>query len=116
MPTRQQDLQEKRIESILGDPEEIDFDEARDIYYQYLKENLDLPCEVTGIEDFSWEEIYDLYSIGRSVIALTSIHSICCHQRDLSISVLHRYVHRCFYMQKQDGTSILHLAEQVHRR
>lgn len=53
-----QDLQEKRIESILGDPEEMDFDEARDTYYQYLKENLDLPCEVTGIEDFGWEEFY----------------------------------------------------------
>jgi hypothetical protein len=56
----QQDLQEKRIESIVGDPEDIDFDEAREIYYQYLKENLDLPCEVTGIEDFEWEEFYVL--------------------------------------------------------
>ena len=55
-----QDPQEKRIESIVGDPEEIDFDEARDVYYQYLKENLDLPCEVTGIEDFEWEEFYVL--------------------------------------------------------
>ena len=53
-----QDLQEKRIESIVGNPEEVDFDEARNIYYQYLTENLDLPCEVTGIEDFGWEEFY----------------------------------------------------------
>ena len=53
-----QDLQEKRIESILGNDEEIDFDEARNIFYQHLKENLDLPCEVTGIEDFGWEEFY----------------------------------------------------------
>ena len=30
----EQDPQKKRIESIVGDPEEIDFDEARDIYCQ----------------------------------------------------------------------------------
>lgn len=53
-----QNLQEKRIESIVGNPEEVDFDEARTIYYQYLTENLDLPCEVTGMEDFGWEEFY----------------------------------------------------------
>ena len=53
-----QDLQDKRIESILGNYEEMDFDEVRNRLYQHLKENLNLPCEVTGIEDFRWEERY----------------------------------------------------------
>lgn len=52
------DAQEKRIDAILGDIENINFDEATDIFYEYLKTNLSLPCEVTGIEDFRWEEIY----------------------------------------------------------
>jgi hypothetical protein len=36
-----QDLQEKRIESILGNDEEMDFDESQNIFFQHLKENLD---------------------------------------------------------------------------
>jgi hypothetical protein len=47
----------KRIAEILG-KEALDFDEAVDVFYDYLKANLLLPCEVTGIEDFRWEEIY----------------------------------------------------------
>ena len=45
MNKMKQDLQEKRIESILDNDEEIGFDEALNIFYQHLKENLDLPCE-----------------------------------------------------------------------
>ncbi len=52
------DAQDKRIAAILGEIEDLTFDETIDIYYEYLKTNLSLPCEVTGIEDFRWEEFY----------------------------------------------------------
>ena len=52
------DAQDKRILAVIGDYENVEFDEARSLYYQHLKTTLILPCEVTGIEDFSWEEIY----------------------------------------------------------
>jgi len=52
------DAQDKRIAAILGENEDLDFDETIDIFYEYLKTNLSLPCEVTGIEDFRWEELY----------------------------------------------------------
>lgn len=52
------DAQDKRIMEIVGDPVEADFDESIDAFYKYLKANLSFPCEVTGIEDFEWEEYY----------------------------------------------------------
>ena len=52
------DPQDERIEKILGDTEEIDFDDGVDTFFEYLQSHLSLPCEVTGIEDFDWEEIY----------------------------------------------------------
>ena len=50
--------QDKRIAAILGEDEDIDFNKGIKIFYEYLKSNLQLPCKVTGIEDFRWEEIY----------------------------------------------------------
>ena len=52
------DKQDERIEAILGNFEDMEFDETIHIFYQHLKTNLLLPCEVTGIEDFKWEEFY----------------------------------------------------------
>ena len=52
------DNQDERIKAILGDFEDLDFDETVHIFYQHLNANLILPCEVTGIEDFRWEEFY----------------------------------------------------------
>ena len=52
------DAQDKRIVSILQEHEDLDFNEAVKVFYEYLMSNLSLPCEVTGIEDFRWEEIY----------------------------------------------------------
>ncbi|MFC1603586.1 hypothetical protein ACFL5F_01040 [Planctomycetota bacterium] len=52
------DAQDKRITSILQEHKDLDFDEAVKVFYEYLMSNLSLPCEVTGIEDFRWEEIY----------------------------------------------------------
>lgn len=58
-----EDAQEIRWEKILGDTwmENTDDDsqeELLDVYFKYLKANLQLPCEVTGMEDFNWEEPY----------------------------------------------------------
>jgi hypothetical protein len=49
----------ERVQSVLGD-RELDFDEAVDVLLEHLRANLKLPCEVTGIEDFRWEEPYVL--------------------------------------------------------
>ncbi|HUO08519.1 MAG TPA: hypothetical protein VM008_09495 [Phycisphaerae bacterium] len=46
----------ERIEAIVGEVE--DFMEARDAFFAHLKSLLKLPCEVTGGEDFNWEEGY----------------------------------------------------------
>jgi len=52
--------QDKRIAAILGENEDLDFDEAVEVFCEYLKSHLLLPCIVTGIEDFRWEEVYIL--------------------------------------------------------
>jgi hypothetical protein len=52
------DKQMQRIEAILGDAEEGTFDDALARLFKHLKVNLQLPCEVTGTEDFRWEEPY----------------------------------------------------------
>ena len=49
---------EKRRAAILGNIEDRTFDQIIDVFFEYLKTNLTLPCEVTGMEDFRWEEIY----------------------------------------------------------
>ena len=51
------DAYDQRIAAILGE-KDLDFDEGVDIFYEYLKTNLLLPCEVTVVEDFRWEEFY----------------------------------------------------------
>ena len=53
------DDQEKRIASIFGTDEVPEVrDETLKIYLNYIKDNIDTTCEVTGIEDFEWEEYY----------------------------------------------------------
>lgn len=52
------DAQESRIRTILGNAEDLDFDGAVGVFFDHLQRSLDLPCEVTGIEDFRWEEFY----------------------------------------------------------
>lgn len=54
------DEQMKRWEAILGDTAEGTQEEALEVFFEYLKATLQLPCEVTGIEDFRWEEPYVL--------------------------------------------------------
>ena len=57
--TRQQ---EKRIAAIFGKPEIPKVtEETLAIYFDHLKQHLELPCRLTGIEDmgcFAWEERY----------------------------------------------------------
>lgn len=50
----------KRWNAILGEAAEGPQEEALDVFFKHLKANLQLPCEVTGIEDFRWEERYVL--------------------------------------------------------
>ncbi len=50
--------QDKRINEIIGDNPEASLDDCRTKFYNHLKESLQLPCDVTGNEDFRWEEYY----------------------------------------------------------
>jgi len=54
--------QEKRIESVFPkDSDDISRrPETIKIYKKYLESNLAFPIELTGIEDFNWEEFYIL--------------------------------------------------------
>ena len=53
------DAQDKRIASVFDTEEILEVnDETLKIYLQYIKNNIDVECEVTGIEDFEWEEYY----------------------------------------------------------
>jgi hypothetical protein len=52
------DAQDARIAAIVGDDEESTFDQGVDKFYHHLKSSLQLPCDVTGTEDFRWEEFY----------------------------------------------------------
>jgi hypothetical protein len=60
------DDQDERIAKILGieNLEDIE-DEGIDVteetiskYLKYLKENIEYPCQLTGSQDFDWEEYY----------------------------------------------------------
>jgi hypothetical protein len=50
----------QRIEAILGESLNLSFRRAVEVFFNRLRTSLVLPCEVTGIEDFRWEEFYVL--------------------------------------------------------
>jgi len=52
------DAQDARIEEIIGDDEKATFDDCQTRFCDHLARSLQLPCDVTGIEDFRWEEYY----------------------------------------------------------
>ena len=57
------DKTQKRIMAILGQDDIDDIfrsDENLQVYLEYLKNNVEHPCLVTGMEDFPWEEKYVL--------------------------------------------------------
>ncbi len=54
------DKQDERISAIFGGEIPNVTEESLSTYLIYLKEHLELPCELIGIEDFDWEEYYML--------------------------------------------------------
>jgi hypothetical protein len=52
------DAQDTRISAIFGGKIPDVTEESLETYRSYLQENLELPCQLTGIEDFAWEEYY----------------------------------------------------------
>jgi hypothetical protein len=52
------DEQMRRWEAILGDAIEGTQEDALNVFFKHLRASLLLPCEVTGTEDFRWEEPY----------------------------------------------------------
>lgn len=52
------DKQEKRIMAILGTKKLAVTRVALKKYLKYLKQHVEFPCQLTGIEDFDWEEFY----------------------------------------------------------
>jgi hypothetical protein len=50
----------KRIEAIIGSDDDSTFEDGIATYFLVLSEALQIPCVVTGIEDFNWEEYYIL--------------------------------------------------------
>ena len=55
------DEQDKRILKVFNKKEipAVDRNTLK-LYYKYIQDNIKLPCELTGIEDFYWEEYYIL--------------------------------------------------------
>ena len=53
------DKQDQRLANLFGtqDVPEVDT-ETLERYLDHLKQHLALPCQLTGIEDFDWEEYY----------------------------------------------------------
>jgi hypothetical protein len=54
------DEQDIRISEVIGDDETASFKDCVEKFYNHLNQTLELPCDVTGIEDFRWEEYYVL--------------------------------------------------------
>jgi hypothetical protein len=50
--------QEKRIVRILGTKKLDVTRKTLSTYLKYLKNHVEIPCQLTGIEDFEWEECY----------------------------------------------------------
>lgn len=50
--------QERRIISILGTKKPDVTRKTLKTYLEYLKKHVEMPCQLTGIEDFEWEEPY----------------------------------------------------------
>jgi hypothetical protein len=54
------EAQTARYEQILGEDEIEVSDKSLELYRTYIQEHIVKPCELTGIEDFRWEEYYIL--------------------------------------------------------
>jgi hypothetical protein len=56
----EEDEQFARINALLGASRKRGFHAQVRAFFEHLRRSLTLPCEVTGIEDFRWEERYVL--------------------------------------------------------
>jgi hypothetical protein len=54
------EAQEVRYKQLLGEANIEVSDTSLRLYRTYIQENITKPCELTGIEDFRWEEYYIL--------------------------------------------------------
>lgn len=54
----QMDAQDTRLEKIVPYDEESTCEDYLEKFLDHLESSLRLPCDVTGIEDFRWEERY----------------------------------------------------------
>jgi hypothetical protein len=54
----EEDEQFARIDALLGASRKRGFHAQVRAFFEHLRRSLTLPCEVTGIEDFRWEERY----------------------------------------------------------
>lgn len=52
--------QHNRIDQILGEVNLYVSSESLETYRSFLQKNIVIPCELTGIDDFRWEEFYIL--------------------------------------------------------
>ena len=53
------DKQDQRIANIFSAKDVPDVtDETLEVYLDYLKQHIEMPCQLTGIESFEWEEDY----------------------------------------------------------
>ena len=55
------DDQHNRIKKLLECKSDLELEVSEDTlqkYLSYLQENIDMPCHLTGVEDFPWEERY----------------------------------------------------------
>jgi hypothetical protein len=51
-------VQHDRIDQILGEVNLNVSDESLEVYRSYIQKNIVIPCELTGIDNFRWEEYY----------------------------------------------------------
>ena len=54
------EMSDIRIEAILGKDNLDVYNDSLFMYISYLEENMVLPCALTGIQSFSWEDFYVL--------------------------------------------------------
>jgi hypothetical protein len=85
------DEQDKRIEQILGQFDIEVSEESSLKYMDYLKQNIEFPCQLTGIEDFPWEEYYvvgpgnkkEYEKLKKKQPSFTDIFSLISFENDL---------------------------------
>lgn len=68
------DAQIARIVDLVGHDDDPDFDASRAKFFDYLSNELELRCDVTGVEDFEWEEFYVIGPGSRHTYESLKVH------------------------------------------